>query len=173
LTDYMTFILQGKIMADQKSSEETSDSFTMENGFFNHLGFRLVTWEEDLAVLEFEIEPYHLNRALVLHGGVLTSIIDIACGFSGCFSLDPNRVRKAVTLSLTTSFTGQATSGIVRAVGCKRVSGRKIFVATAEVTSGSGDLLALGEGTYRYRSGSEPVDEEPSGGAADPADPVR
>lgn len=101
-------------MADQKSSEEPPDSFTMENGFFNHLGFRLVTWEEDLAVLEFEIEPYHLNRALVLHGGVLTSIIDIACGFAGCFSLDPNRVRKTVTLSLTTSFTGQASFGIVR-----------------------------------------------------------
>lgn len=133
----------------------------IDSGFFNHLGLRLVQWEEDLAVLELELGPEHLNRGKVLHGGVLTSMIDIACGFAGCFCPDPERIRKAVTLSLTTSFTGQTSAGTIRAIGRKRVGGRRIFTATAEVVSASGELLALGEGTYRYRRGSEAPAGEP------------
>ena len=132
-----------------------------ESGFFKLLDFRLVTWEEELAVLELEVGPQHLNRAKVLHGGVLTSMIDIAGGFAGCYCPASDRVRRAVTLSLTTSFSGQITGGLVRAVGRKRAGGRKIFVATAEITDASGAIIALGEGTYRYRSGSEDSAGEP------------
>ncbi len=132
-----------------------------ESGFFKLLDFRLVAWDEELAILELEVGPQHLNRAGVLHGGVLTSMIDIAGGFAGCYCPFPDRVRRAVTLSLTTSFSGQVTGGLVRAAGRKRAGGRKIFVATAEITDTSGAIIALGEGTYRYRSGSENPAGEP------------
>jgi uncharacterized protein (TIGR00369 family) len=134
----------------------------VESGFLKHLGLRLVGWDENQAVLELEIGPQHLNLAGVLHGGVLTSMLDIVCGFAGCYCPVPGHVRRAVTLSLTTSFSSQAKGGLVRAVGRRRAGGRKIFVATAEVTDASGALLALGEGTYRYRSGSENPDGKPS-----------
>lgn len=137
------------------------DKAQFESGFFRHMDFRLVAWDEDRAVLEMAIGPQHLNRAKVLHGGVLTSIIDIVCGFAGCYCAFPGRIRQAVTLSLTTSFTGQATGGLIRAVGCKRTGGRKIFVATVEVTDAAGAIIALGEGTYRYRLGSEDSAGEP------------
>lgn len=123
---------------------------------FNHLlGFKLVEWREDYAVLELAIEPKHLNRSGVLHGGVLATLIDAVSGFAGCYCAVPGRVRRALTLSVTTSFAGQAKSGTVRAVGRKRAGGRSVFFATVEVVDAQNQIIALGDATCRYRSGSE------------------
>lgn len=138
----------------------TEQQTLAESGFFKLLDFQLMDWDEDKAVLELEIGPQHLNRAKVLHGGVVASMIDLAGGFAGCYCAVPGRIRKAVTLSMTTSFTGQATSGVVRAVGRRRAGGRSIFFATVEITDAFGAMIALGEGTYRYRRGSETPDGE-------------
>lgn len=125
------------------------------SGFHELVGFKLVEWETGYAVLELEIGPQHLNRSKVLHGGVLTTLIDTVCGYAGCYCTKPGHTRKGMTLSLTTSFTGQAGTGIVRAVGRMRAGGRKIYVATAEVFNNKGELIAIGESTQRYRTGSE------------------
>ena len=148
-------------MPVQQNHIEQIDHRMIESGYFNHLDFRMVTWEPGLAVLELEIGPQHLNRSLTLHGGVLTAMIDTVCGFSGCYCSTPGNIRKAVTLSLTTSFTGQAASGIVRAMGRKRTRGRKIYVSSAEVFNSAGEIIAIGEATYRYRSGSEESSGQP------------
>ncbi|WP_211215660.1 PaaI family thioesterase [Geopsychrobacter electrodiphilus] len=145
----------------QKHLGEQMDHSLIESGYFNHLDFRMVEWEPGLAVLEIEIGPQHLNRAKTLHGGVLTAMIDTVCGFSGCHCSVPGYMRKAVTLSLTTSFTGQVSSGIIRAVGRKRTRGRKIFVSSAEVFNAADEIIAIGEATYRYRSGSEDSSGQP------------
>lgn len=127
----------------------------IESGFRDLIGFRVVEWSPDYSVVELDIAPHHLNRSKVLHGGVITTLIDCVCGYAGCHCTRPGHVRKAVTLSLTTSFTGQATGGIVRAIGHKRAGGKRIFVATAEVINDKGEVIAIGESTQRYRSGSE------------------
>jgi uncharacterized protein (TIGR00369 family) len=142
-------------MSSKDQSFEYAQAAGIGSGFFDHLGIKLVQWDMDYALLEVEIGPQHLNRAKVLHGGVLTTLIDLACGLSGCYCAVPCHIRQAVTLSLTTSFTGQASAGIVRVEGRKRAGGRKIYVATAEVTNATGEIIAIGEGSYRYRSGSE------------------
>ncbi|WP_207477075.1 PaaI family thioesterase [Arenibaculum pallidiluteum] len=125
------------------------------SGFQGVLGYRLAEWRDGEAVLTMEVGPQHLNRAGVVHGGVYVTLIDTASGFSGCFCTVPGNVRRVLTLSLTTSFLGQASGGVLRAVGSIRGGGRRIFAATAEVFDGDGRLLAIGEGTFRYRSGSE------------------
>lgn len=132
-----------------------------KSGFFDHIGFTVDDWSEGRAVLGLELEPFHLNRANVLHGGVLSSMIDIVAGMAGLYCPVPGHVRKAVTLSLTTSFTGQISRGRITATGTARVIGRQIFFASAEVTSTDGRVLAIGEGTYRYRKGSEDPTGQP------------
>ena len=77
-------------------------------GFHNMLGYRQVSWEENEAVIELEIQADHLNLGGVIHGGVLTSLLDIAMAEAGTYCPYPGRMRKAITLSLTTTFTGQA-----------------------------------------------------------------
>lgn len=124
-------------------------------GFHSLLGYRQVSWEEGRAVLELTVDQRHINLAGVIHGGVLTSLLDIACAEAGTYCPYPGRMRKAITLTLTTTFTGQCSGGTIRVVGTKRAGGSRIFNSSGEVFDAEGRLLAFGEGTFRIRSGSE------------------
>src|SRR5260221_4624257 len=81
------------------------ESETMR-GFNVLLGYRLAEWRDDFARLELVLEPKHLNRSGVVHGGVLATMLDVTLGYAGVFTAEPGRVRRAVTLSMTTSFLG-------------------------------------------------------------------
>lgn len=124
-------------------------------GFHNLLGYRQVSWEENEAVIELALESRHLNLGGVIHGGVLTSLLDIVLAQAGTYCPYPGRMRKAITLSLTTTFTGQCSEGVIRVTGRKRAGGTRIFNSTGEVHDDKGNLLAIGEGTFRIRSGSD------------------
>ncbi|WP_168791328.1 PaaI family thioesterase [Paraburkholderia aromaticivorans] len=102
------------------------------------------------AVLEMTIRPEHLNIIGTLHGGVLLTLIDIACGRAVSFDARTGETRPVVTLSLATSFTGQASAGTVKAIGRKRAGGRTIAFASAEVFDERGSLIGYGEGNFRY-----------------------
>lgn len=124
-------------------------------GFHNLLGYRQVSWDENEAVIELELTPQHLNLGGVVHGGVITSLLDVVLAEAGTYCPYPERMRKAITLSLTTTFTGQCSSGTIRVTGRKRAGGTRIFNSTGEVHDDTGNLLAIAEGTFRLRSGSE------------------
>jgi uncharacterized protein (TIGR00369 family) len=138
----------GDLMQELIALEPTS-------GYQELMGYRLVEWREGYAVLELDIGPQHLNRAGVLHGGVPASLIDTISGFCGCYCPIPGRVRRCVTLSLTTQYLGQASKGTLRTVARVTGGGRKIFFVACEVTAEDGTLIATGTGTFRYRTGSE------------------
>lgn len=122
-------------------------------GFHDLLGYRRVSHREGEAVIELELQPRHLNRSGVIHGGVLMSLLDIVMADAGLYCSDPQSVRRALTLSLTTTFTGQCSGGVIRAIGVKRAGGRRIFNSTGEIRDQDDRLLAMGEGTFRLRSG--------------------
>ena len=130
-------------------------TIAVDSGFQALIGYRIIEWSEGLAVVELAVGPQHLNRSGVLHGGVLTTLIDTVCGYAGCYCAVPGRVRRAVTLSLTTNFTGQVGDGVLKAVGRKQTGGRRIFYCSGEVFDADDALVAVGQGTFRYRSGSE------------------
>lgn len=79
------------------------------------------------------------------------------CGARGGWQLCPypGRVRKAITLVLNTTFTGQCSGGVIRAIGRRRAGGTRIFNSSGEVRDADDRLLAIGEATFRLRSGSE------------------
>jgi uncharacterized protein (TIGR00369 family) len=122
----------------------------------NPVGFRkligLVTRElhEGYAVMELMVSPEHLNSHGSLHGGIVATMIDHAGGIAGCFCERTGKHRKAVTLTLTTSFLAPVSGGILTASSRKRPGGRRIFVSTTEITDETGRLIAVGEATYRY-----------------------
>lgn len=124
-------------------------------GFHNLLGYRQVSWEEDKAVIALDLKPEHLNLGGVIHGGVMTSLLDIVLAEAGTYCPFPGRMRKAITLTLTTTFTGQCSGGTITVTGIKRAGGSRIFNSTGEVRDSEGRLLAIAEGTFRIRSGSE------------------
>jgi len=123
--------------------------------FGQMLGFRVTEWRDGYVRMEMDVRPEHLNRSGVLHGGIISALLDTACGYAGTWCTKKGHVRWAVTVSLTTHFTGQARGGTLTTVGRKRGGGRKIFFASAEVLDENGQVLGFGDSVQRYRSGSE------------------
>jgi uncharacterized protein (TIGR00369 family) len=120
-------------------------------GFNAILGFRMTEWRTDFTRIEVDIREPHLNRSGVIHGGVLATILDAALGYAGIYPVeDGGSPRRAVTLTLTTTFIGQAKEGTIVCTAERRGGGKSVFMATGEVRDGAGNLLAIGEGTFRY-----------------------
>lgn len=119
-------------------------------GFRKLIGLTTRDLQEGYAVMELTIGAEHLNSVGTLHGGIAATMIDHAGGIAGCLCQKTGTLRKAVTLSLTTSFLAPVSSGTVTATGRKRPGGRQIFASSVEITDDTGRLIAIGEATYRY-----------------------
>ncbi len=95
---------------------------------------------------------FGINRSGRLHGGVLATVIDAACGFAGCYEAPPGRGRRAMTLSLNTQYIGPVPLGTRLTASARRTGGgHRIFFSTCEVRDRDGRLVATGSATYRYR----------------------
>lgn len=126
------------------------------SGFRDLVGYRVEEWREGHAVVAVTLSDRHSNRSGYTHGGVYTTIIDAACGLAGCWCPHAGRQRRAVTLALNTAFLRPARTGkTIRAVATVRGGGRSIFTAAADVLDDAGHVIATGQGTFRYRRGSE------------------
>ncbi len=121
-------------------------------GFADLVGYSLGQWREDYVEIRLEVGSRHLNRSGVLHGGVLTTLIDAACGYAGCYAAAPEVPRRAFTLSLDCHFTAAAEAGDRLSASARRTGGgRQVFFSRAEVHDQNGRLVAQGAGVFRYR----------------------
>ena len=124
-------------------------------GFHPFLGFETVAWTDGEATLQLQLKPQHMNFAGVIHGGVLASLLDIVSAMAGTYCPHPGRMRKAITLTLSTTFTGQCNGGTITAIAHRQASGRRIFNTYAEIFDANRNRLAMATGTFRLRTGSE------------------
>ena len=144
------------------SSATPASEYTMATATakFNHgfpalLGLEFLEWEEGRVVVGMQVDERHLNLGRRVHGGVLATLLDVAGACAGTWCPYPDRIRKAITLSMTTTFTGQSGLGYIRAIGTRRAGGSRIFNSTVDILDENDQLLIIGEGTFRLRSGSE------------------
>jgi len=137
-------------LSETPASSLPSDPNEILRGFNKILAFRIAEWRDGFARVEVDLQEHHLNRSGLVHGGVLAALIDAACGYTGVYPVTAGQVRRAVTLSMTTTFLGQAGFGIISCTAERRGGGKSIFMATGEVKGPDGQLVAIGEATYRY-----------------------
>ena len=120
--------------------------------FADLIGYRLTAWREDEAEISLEVDARHMNRSGRLHGGVLATVIDAACGFAGCYEAPPGQGRRAMTLSLAAQYIGPVPAGTRLTASARRSGGGgRIFFSTCEVRDQDGRLVATSSATYRYR----------------------
>lgn len=129
--------------------------------FCAHLGIEIVEWELDQVVLRAPLYPAYCNNSHSPHGGYLSTLIDVATAMAGVYCPSPDRMRKALTLSLNVSFVGRARGDSLRTVGRVIAAGNKIFHASADVYDEQGSLVASGQAVCRYRSGCETLEGQP------------
>ncbi|MGQ0676323.1 MAG: PaaI family thioesterase [Rhodospirillales bacterium] len=120
--------------------------------FGRHVGYRVAAWRKGRAELRMKIEPRHLNRSGMVHGGVLMTLIDAACGYAGSFDPKAPHPKLTSSLSITVNFLANTDGGVLRAVARRVGGGRNLFFARAEVLDQKGRRLAEGVSTFRFRS---------------------
>ena len=131
--------------------DQTSIVTPHPSAFNEAVGLRLVEWSQGRAMLALDVVGEHLNRSGYVHGGVLMTLIDVACGYAGTWAPEGAEGRLCVTLDLTPSFVAPAKAGRLTTVATVIGGGRKIYFARAEVRDEAGALLATGQGSFRYR----------------------
>jgi len=142
-------------LMSQSADAPTSDmpqSLETMLGFNADLGFSLTEWADGYARLELDLTAKHLNRSGILHGGVVAPMIVGVGGYCGVWVPEGEDKKRALTLSLTTSFMGTTKAGRIYAIAKRRGGGRSVFFASCEIYSPEGNLIAMGEGTYKALS---------------------
>lgn len=120
--------------------------------FAELVGYTLTGWGKDSAEISLTVDERHLNRNNILHGGIMGTLIDTACGYSGCYPEPPEPGGRAMTLSLNIQFVAAAAPGArLTAVARRTGGGKTIFFATCEVRGQDGRLFGQGQGTFKYR----------------------
>ena len=134
-----------------ENSEKIKKFFVDNDRFARHNGIRLVEASLGRAVVEMDVQEFHLNGAHVVHGGALFTLTDfafaIACNMQGRLSLAVN---------VTMNFVKAVTGGRLRAV-CEEVADGKLATYRAIVSDESGDVVAIFQGLAFRKNENVPV----------------
>jgi uncharacterized protein (TIGR00369 family) len=117
-------------------------------GIWTHLGWRLADIAPGRAVLEWEPDVDHsfpAGDAWIVHGGMITALLDTAMGQSTWTLLNKDEV--FLTADLRTEFYRPTNPGLIRASGQVVHKTRRVSFASAELHDTNGKLLASGRAT--------------------------
>ena len=70
----------------EMSDESKAAIVARPSAFNNALGIRLSDWSDGRCSVELDVIGDHLNRSGVVHGGVLMTLLDVACGYAGTWT---------------------------------------------------------------------------------------
>ena len=124
------------------------DLNVLHTPFIDMLGARLVEWGPGSCTWQLEIAAHHTNTQGSLHGGVIATLLDVACGYSG-FRPEQGRLdHRAATLSLSIQYLAKSHHGVLLAKGRRIGGGRRVFFAEAKLLAGE-QLIATASGSFR------------------------
>lgn len=115
---------------------------------FNHLlGLQREFAQDGVARLTLAARPELCNNFLVVHGGVLMSMMDSAMSSA---ALSASGFQKAVvTIDMTTSFHQPARGHLTAHATCQG-GGQSVCFCEARVEDAQGTVVARAMGTFRY-----------------------
>lgn len=145
-------------MKHETDPAQLPDGEVLRSPFHDHVGFQLLEWRENFARIAVDLEPHHLNRHGIPHGGVILTMLDETGAAAGNWSGTPGHIRRSVTVDLNAHFTGRATGSRVIATSRIASQGRSIFFASTEIHNSTGALIAFGSSTHRRSRESEAAD---------------
>lgn len=132
------------------------DRVLADSAFLEDLGLRFLHLGEDGARFELEQSPRHLNAEGRMHGGVIASLLDAACGLPARVVGNDLDLVRAVTLTLSIEYLNAPRGPFVRAEGRLVGGGRKIVFSRGEVLDADGSIVALASGSFKRLLPAEP-----------------
>ena len=143
-------------MAELTKLQEDIIRFYHQNPFIEYLHAQVIPTAGGGVRLELTVEEEHTNLYAIVHGGVLMTLADTACG-AACLAKN----KKVVTISLGMEFMHSIplTTKIV-AIGRVLHDGRRTMTCESEMRDENGKLYAKGHGTFYVLGLFEEEDEE-------------
>lgn len=121
--------------------------------FAAHIGMRMLEWSDGFARFELPLADFTMNRHGNPHGGIHAALLDTVMGYAGCWTGEPDRAQMCLTLALNVQYLSRPRGTRFLAEGRKTGGGRSTFFAEGAVRDDTGELIAKGTGTFRYRKG--------------------
>jgi len=132
------------------------DQVLADSPFLADLGIRFLHLAEDGVCFELEQSTRHLNAEGRMHGGVIASLLDAACGLPVRVVGNDCDLVRAVTLTLSVDYLRAPRGPIVRAEGRIVGGGRKIVFSRGEVLDADGTVVALASGSFKRLLPAQP-----------------
>jgi uncharacterized protein (TIGR00369 family) len=111
-----------------------------------HMGFRLVSWSPEGAVVEADVDGRFANPTGVLHGGVLMGLADSAMGLTVTGLLAEGQAGTNTDLQMR--FLRPTKDGRLTATARVVRRGRRTLVLEADVVDGAGKLVARASSNF-------------------------
>ncbi|HZG77537.1 MAG TPA: PaaI family thioesterase [Paenibacillus sp.] len=114
--------------------------------FWDDLGCKAVEVSEARTVVALDARRRHLNAMGIVHGGVLSSLIDNAMGLA-VMRMHPDK--RTVTTNLNVHFVASLGPGPLTTTATVLHETRSTVTVEARVTDGDGRLGTIGTGSFR------------------------
>ena len=146
-------------MADQKAIEARLRQVFEEGVAFNRvLGLKVESLDPDAPKLRFDMRPELIGnpRKQILHGGVISAVLDVAAGFAIHLAVGKNRSTDPHeghfptigTIDLRVDYLRPGRGTYFIATGRVVRLGNRVAVAHMELTNDAGELIATGGAAY-------------------------
>lgn len=121
---------------------------TENNKDFTELvGTKLSSSEEGRAVVSLQAEEQHLNPSETVHGGVISTLIDIS--MAQALNTITEESEQPFTIQLTVNYMRPGKPGTLTSTAKVRKGGEQVTIVEAEVVQDEDDkVVALATGTY-------------------------
>lgn len=129
-----------------------------ESPFLSDLGLEFISLDATGAVFELAVGRRHSNAEKRLHGGVIASLLDAACGLPVRFVGEGADLVRAVTLTLSINYITAPRGARVRATGRVVGGGRQTVFSQGEVRDSDGRLVATATGSFKRLRPAAPDD---------------
>ncbi|MDO8612257.1 MAG: PaaI family thioesterase [Dehalococcoidia bacterium] len=119
--------------------------------FVEMIGGRLDEWREGYVRMSLTLEEHHTNPNGVMHGGVVTTLMDEALGgvIASVRGLETMFAAPHATVEMNASFLAGARPGDRIEVEARVLRlGRRVAFGEAEARRGDGELIAKGRMTF-------------------------
>lgn len=117
----------------------------MQASFWGYLGCEYVHADEQGATIRLKVQPHHLNTIGIVHGGVLSSLLDNAMGIAACiYKQEPH----VVTGNLNVNFVQPMKGGILKVHAHVVHATRRLLTLQGSVSNEHGELGTIATGTF-------------------------
>jgi uncharacterized protein (TIGR00369 family) len=117
-----------------------------ESTFWGYLGCELVSVTDNQVTISLEAESHHMNIIGIVHGGVLSSLLDNAMGIAVMAARPEDKV---VTTNLNVHFVSPLKEGKLLVTAEIVHQSRKMITTQGRVTDAEGNLSTIGTGSFR------------------------